>query len=427
MNHRLIGALLVLGGLIVPATSVFSAPQIAFEAVSRDLASPDPDTRLRAARLLKDTGYPEAALPLAKLVTDPQDEVQLEAIAAELNIFLAERVVTRKRVGFVLEVRNQLQAESAFSAGPLALGSRPVPVEVLSALRTGARDGNPRVGLESLYAFGALAAQPGGARRREVLDASGADLAALVGVPDPAVRYGVVRVLGRVYAHRPSDAAVDPAVGDAVIAALNDRDRAVTVAAMEALGAMRYERAIQGLDELFRYYGTGDMAAAALDAVARIAHPTSAPLLASALGSKSTPIRFIAAEGLIRIGDRSQMTAIGTALGMGGNDAAALAKDFAAARLSGASIDSIVSALTKPRLRDQAMGYLVDLVGTRLSAFAVHTQDPAAAVRRDIADVLGLAEDPAGLALAESLLTDRDQPVARAAERAVARLRSATM
>ena len=259
------------------------------------------------------------------------------------------------------------------------------------------RRGNIRINLESLYAFGALAAEPGGARRRDLLSASGADLAAFVGTPDPAMRYAGVRVIGRVYAHRPSDPPIDPAVGDAVIAALNDRDRAVKVAAMQALGAMRYERAIQALDDLFRYYGKGDLAAAALDAVARIAHPGSAPLFAAELASKSTAIRLIAAEGLIRIGDRAQMTAIETALGTERNEGATLVKDFGAALLSGASIDPIVSALMKPRLRDQAKAYLVDLVGTRLSAFTVFAQDPDAAVRSDIADVLGLAGDPAAL------------------------------
>ena len=67
-----------------------SAAQIPFEQVTAELLSPDANVRLRAAHLLKDAAYPEAAVPLAKLVTDADDEVQIEAIAAELNIFLAE-------------------------------------------------------------------------------------------------------------------------------------------------------------------------------------------------------------------------------------------------------------------------------------------------------------------------------------------------
>src|SRR5262249_26586903 len=167
--------------------------QVPFETAIGDLSSPDAGVRLRAAQMLKDGAFVDAAVPLARLVADPQDEVQLEAIAAELNIFLAEKIVSRRRVGWVIEVRNSGAAEAAFSSGPLALGSRPVPREVLDALRQGARDNNPRVGLESLYAFGALAVQPPGAARRDLLRASAVDLAALSGTADQALRYAAVR------------------------------------------------------------------------------------------------------------------------------------------------------------------------------------------------------------------------------------------
>ena len=80
------------------------AAQIPFDQAAADLTSPDAGTRLHAVQLLKEAAYPEAAMPLAALVTDPHDAVQLEAIAAELNIFLAEKIVPRKRVALVVEV-----------------------------------------------------------------------------------------------------------------------------------------------------------------------------------------------------------------------------------------------------------------------------------------------------------------------------------
>jgi HEAT repeat protein len=55
-----------------------------------------------------------------------------------------------------------------------------------------------------------------------------------------------------------------------------------------------------------------------------------------------------------------------------------------------------------------------------------HAQDPDARIRTDVADVLGLAGDPAALPLAESLQKDADPNVARAGERAVARLKAAS-
>ena len=399
--------------------------QVPFDQATRDLTSADADVRLRAARMLKEAAYPEAAVPLARLVTDPDDDVQLEAIAAELNIFLAEKVVVRKRVGLIVEVRNQIAAEKAFVSGPLVIGPRPVPAEVLSALRAGAADENPRVALEALYAFGTLAVQPGGAARREMLHAAAPVLAALTGAPEPARRYAAVRVIGRVFEKRPQDEPVDQTVGDAIITLLNEKDRALKVAAMQALGAMRYERSVQALIELSRYYGKGDEAAAALDALARIGHASAVPLFTAQLQTRNAPLRSIAIEGLARMRDRARLAEIQSALGGERNEAALLAGAFAAAMIASAPIDSITEALTRPRLRDQAKQYLVELAVGHPALLTRQAQDPDARMRADVADVLGLAGDPAALPLAESLVKDNDPQVARAAERAVARLRGA--
>ena len=294
----------------VPAHPALESGQVPFEQAVADLGSPDAGTRLRAAQLLRNAAFPEAAIPLAPLLTDPQDEVQFAAIAAELNIFLVEPVVAKKRVALLVEVRNAVQAEPAFSAGPNALGARTVPVAVLTGLRVAARDQNPRVAIEALYAFGALAIQPGGAARRDLLRAAGPDLAAFIGFSDPAMRYAAVRVLGRVFAKRAQDEAIEPTVGDAVITALNDRDRAVKAAAMRALGSMRYARGLQALTDQFTFYRKGDAAETALDALAQIAHPTSVPLFIEQLASPSAALRTFAIEGLARTGDAAQLPAI---------------------------------------------------------------------------------------------------------------------
>ena len=392
------------------------AGQMSFEQATRDLTSADPAVRLRAAQRLKQVAYLEAAIPLAALVTDPQDEVQLEAIAAELNIFLAEPIVPRRR-GAVL-------SEQAFSAGAFALGERPVPMEVLTALRLGARDENPRVALEALYAFGVLAAEPAGSARRALLRASGPDIGAFVGASDPAKRYAAVRVLGRVFARRAQDDPIEETVGDVVITALNDDDRAVKAAAMQALGAMRYERGVQALTDLFHYYGKSDGADAALDALARIAHPISAPLLTAQLSGKISARRGIAIEGLGRMGDASKLREIQRALDADRSDGVTLAGVYASALLANAPIDRLADALTKPRLHDQARQYLVELVAGRTQAVASHLQDPDPRLRLDVVEVLGLSGDPAALPLVEPLLKDRDPQVARAAVRAVAMLKS---
>ncbi|HEY2149829.1 MAG TPA: HEAT repeat domain-containing protein [Vicinamibacterales bacterium] len=393
-----------------------SPAQIPFDQALAELTSPDEGTRLHAAQLLREAAFEEAALPLVPLIADRRDAVQFEAIAAELNIFLADKLTPGKRKPGAL-------AEPVFSTGPLALGPRPVPIAVVNALLAAARDDNPRVALEALYAFGTLAVGPGGSERNTVLAASGPRLAAFLGSTDPATRYAAVRVMGRVFARRASDPPIEPTVGDALITALNDADRLIKPAAMTALGSMRYDRAVQALTDLSQYYGKGPLAEASLDGLAHIANPASVTVFSTLLGAKGDALKGIAVEGLARLGDPAKLPDIQAALAGKYADATMLTGAFARGMLSNASLDPIAEALAKPKLRDQARGYLVELAPGRLALFARYLQDPDAKMRADVADVLYLADDPVALSLLQPLLNDKDSDVVKAAERAVARLR----
>ena len=120
----------------------------------RNLRNPDPKARLNAVRLLREARYPEAIVPLAALVNDPLDPIQLEAIAAELSFFLVEDIPQRRRVGVRVEVRNRGAAATAFELGPLAVWPRPAPPEVVDGPaqgrgrreRAGAARGHVRAG-----------------------------------------------------------------------------------------------------------------------------------------------------------------------------------------------------------------------------------------------------------------------------------------
>ena len=403
-----------------------AAAQMPSEQVARELASADRDVRLRATRLLKEAAYLEAAVPLAPLVTDAEDAIQLEAIAAELNIFLAERIVPRRRVGLLIEVRNKIAAEAAFSAGPPALGAHPVPAEVLTALRAAGRDENPLVAAEALYAFGVLSVDAAGSARRDLLRVSAPELAATLGVPDAVLRRAGVRVIGGLFARRPHDDPVDEVVGDAVIVALNDREDAIRTAAMEAIGAMRYERAVQSLTDLFTHYRRGAIREGALDALARIGHAASAPLFTAQLAGRSAGLKVLAIEGLGRVGDRAHEPAIQTALAGERNEAVALAGRFASVLLTSAGIDAVAEALLRPRLREQAQMYLAELAPGRAAALSRYAQDPDPRLRAGVAEALALSGDREALAIVEAMVGDADEEVARAAERAAARLKAAT-
>lgn len=428
MTRAVLALVAITGGVVWGAPGHPLAPRVAaqvtFEGIVADLGSRDGGTRLKAVRMLKGAAYPEAAVPLARAVLDPFDDIQLEAIGAELNIFLADKVTPRRRVGLLVEVRNQISAEPIFSAGPTAVGPLRVPAEVLTALATASRDPNARVAVEALYAFGALAGEVAAPDRPAMLSQSGPILAASIGATDPALRLAAIKVIGRVFARRPGDPPIEESVGDAVILALNDRESVIQQTAMWALGLLRYERAVQGLNELLQYHQRGPMATSAFDALARIGHPSTLTQLVTLLNGRDTALKVLAIEGLARMGDRSRLDTIQLALRDERNDAVLLAGHFANVRLAGGAADAIVGALSRTRLRVQALDYLFEIAHGRVSALARYLQDPDPRVRLDIVETLGLAGDPAALPIVAPLAQGKDPELARAAARAAARLRT---
>jgi HEAT repeat protein len=77
----LLSAAAILLSLAAPGAA---QPQQRFDDVVRNLRNPDPRIRLSSISLLRESKHLEAIEPLAPLVLDPVDEIQLAAIDAEL-------------------------------------------------------------------------------------------------------------------------------------------------------------------------------------------------------------------------------------------------------------------------------------------------------------------------------------------------------
>ena len=388
--------------------------------VAQDLVSPNPVLRLKAGRRLRQAACYGAAVPLTALIADAVDEVQLEGIAGEVAIFLNKDAAPKRHIGFVIEVRRDV-ASDAFWAGPMASTGRLAPVEVLAALRTAAHDDNPRVAVEALYAFGAMAAEVKGLARSEMQGANGPFLADLAGSAQPEMRVAAVAVIGRLYSRWPGEA-LDESVGPALIKALADKNDTVAVVAARGIGGMHYEAALQPLTELFTARGTGDVAEAALDALARIAHPSSTPLFKSMLTSPIAGLRAIAVAGLARSGDRRVLPEITDALGFERSDDVLLAVNFAWILLENTTIDPLGEGLLRPGGHDIALPYLTEIAAVRSVKFFAYALDPDPRIRGDVADILGVTRDPRGLPLVQPMLKDKDPVVVAAAERAIARM-----
>lgn len=391
------------------AAGVASAQQLRFDDVVRNLRNPDPKARLSAVHLLRDAKYPEAIAPMAPLVLDPIDEIQLETIAAELAFFLEQDVKSKRMVGFLIEKRKSAIARSAFDLGPHAVWPRAVPPELISALLAAVDDDSEKVRLEAIYAVGVIAQTPlpaeDVARLTKALDHY-----------DPAVRAGAARVIARLEV---------AGTGDALLKAVNDSQADVRYSAMRALGAIGETRAIGALSEQLVYYKKGEGAWSALEALARIASPASIPLFRERLQDKDPYIRRAAMEGIGRTRDAESADALERAATADDAPMVRLAAVFALQQLGrnyGARIIDLMSTKTIA----QAQEYFVELGPSMSPTLLPRLQEPDTDVREAVADVLGAIGDASAIAALESASKDRDASVASAAKRALARIQSRT-
>ncbi len=387
------------------ATAGF-AQQQRFDDVVRNLRNPDPKVRLAAVQLLRESKYAEAIPPIAALVTDPVDQIQLEAIAAELSFFLLEDVRTKKRVAGFVEVRNPGRAPAAFEMGPLAVAPHTAPAELVDGLLRAIDDENPKVRSEAIYTLGTIARPP-------LSEAQSVQLIKALDHYDPAIRAAAARVIGRLHV---------TAAGDALIKAINDSQAPVRYAAMRALGELHDTRAVQALTEQLNFYGKGEGAWSALDALAHLADPASIPLFKARLADKDPFLRRAAAEGLARTGDSSELSALEIGAGNDGSEAARAAMAFALQKLGRNYVSRLVESLDSPKTAPQVADYFLEL-GSRVAPELVpHLQDPSPEIRANVATVLGGIGDAAIVRALQPLTQDKDRAVAQAATRAIERI-----
>ena len=402
MTRRITAGVLV----CIATAGIVSAQPARFDDVVRNLRNPDPKIRLSAVRLLREARYPEAIVPLAPLVNDPVDAIQLEAIGAQLSFFLVRPAPERRRIGLVVEVRNRGGAPGAFEQGPLAVWPRPAPPAVVSELLRAVDDENGRVRLEAIYAAGIVGRAPLEPEAEERL------IKALDHY-DPAVRAGAARVAGRLR--------VEPAA-DVLIKAMNDSNAQVRYAAMRAIGMLGDGRAVTALTEQLRFYEKGEGAWSALDALARIAHPVSVPVFTAHLADRDPFLRRAAAEGL----GRARHTASRGALEIGAsNDTSAMvraAMAYALQKLGGNYIPRLLEFLDDRQVAVQVQEYLLEFGPTIERDLIPSLEEPDDAIRAAVAEVLGEIGGEASLSRLQGLEA-RDRAVSEAAERAVERIR----
>ena len=399
---------LLTASALVAVCSTAAAQPMAFEDVVRNLRNPDPVIRMSALQLLRDAKYPEAIIPIAALIKDPVNEIQLEAIDAELSFFLADAVTTKSRVAFVVEVRSTGRAAKAFDLGPMAALPKPVPQEVVRALLETVDDETQAVRVEALYTLGVIGRGP-------LAGDEGAMLVKALDHYDPMIRAAAARVIGRLGAEK---------AGEALIVALNDSNAQVRVAAMRALGDTREVSAVKPLTEQFQYHGKGAGAWSALDALARIADPSSIELFKAQLTSKDPNMRRAAAEGLGRTAEKSEIEALVTMASNDESEMVRAASAFALQKFGENYLSRLVDFMDSDKMAPQIQAYLFELGTAVATPLLPRLLEPDEGIRRHVAEVLGGIGDESTVAGLTPLLKDRDKSVQKAARLAIERIKT---
>jgi HEAT repeat protein len=313
-------------------------------------------------------------------------------------------------------------AESAFEAGPLATIPTAVPADVVANLAAVVlHDDSQRIRLAAAYGLGVLGSPAMGLMAPNAVESVISNVIGALQHPDAATRQVVARMAGRVFAPAPGASAPQP-IGDALVGAMNDRDELVRRWAMDSLGLLHYDRAVQALTDHLSYFGKGEDGAAALHAIARIASPGSAPVMRALLANQYVPFRLLSIEGLGRIGDRGALPQIQESAASSRDPGVVLAAGYARFLFGQADIVAIADTLGTPDADIQAKVYLAEIAMSTPSALHSLLRAPNPSIRMIAAEILGTCQQPGEATALQPLQQDPSPEVVDAANEAIRRL-----
>jgi HEAT repeat protein len=392
--------LLVLAALVVTPPVAWASRTQEVQPISRladEVNSADAKVRRAALKALASRGA-EALEPLSLLVGDPERGIRSDAIVAIVAIYVEPPA--RERIS---------SAEDAFGWTRYRTTPWPVPPALLTNLVRALADDWPSVRRDAAYTLGVVMTPPIDAKVADELIYSLADA-------DGSVRLAAAKALGRLRAAR---------AGDHLIGLIVDSDLPVRLAAMYAVGEIREARALVALQDQLEYYRGGIAGRTALEALARIAHPSTAPLFARERLSKSEAHRRSAYEGIARLGGIAAGDAVvmEQMLSEERDKPVATAMAFALASSGRPYVDRVVLALADHDTANQAIDYAVELGTAQPSVLVPYLKHTDPIVRERVATAMGFVGDAGAEAALTQMTTDGDPSVRRAAESALVRIR----
>ena len=374
----------------------------------------DASLRLAAAKALVRINDTRALKAHIRMTRDPKKEIQEKAIEGIIKMY-----VEAGEGGFISGVKR-----FADVVNPLNDDYNPLLVETYVPVSEDAKD-----------ALGELLFSPNTGIRKDAAVALGILRAysalppiqnALSLEPNDGVKVELIRAIYKIG---------DSAAGREVIALIRDPDKKVHDEAIFTVGRLRVREALPLLKELYEsgieerkkilgfvpVSGKDDLQKKLLEALAYIGDPSCHGLFLSALEDSRDTYRLLAAEGLGRIGDSSDVTELAEKFLREESGTVKLGMSFALYHLG--RREHLIEVVNRSK-KDQAFHYLLELNSSEIRGLFPYLQSVEHSIRLRLLEIIGLRGDSSAVPVIEDLMKSTNPELLSAANQAIRRIQS---
>ncbi len=376
------------------------------------LNSPALDTRVEVVKQLTDLGGKDSLDPLIAASHDPDPEMQLRAIDGLVNFYLPG-YVRQGPAASVIRAGAAIKAKFSDTNDQVIdsfVNPRPEVIQAIGKLASGGSSMDVKA--SACRAIGILRGQ-----------AAVPDLIEALRTKDNTVMYEALVAIRKIR---------DPEAGPRITYLLRDLDERIQSAAIEDAGLLLAKDGLPALRSIVANPRGSKAERSALSAIAMMPEPADRALLQRFLASKDDRLRAAATEGLGRINDPGDRTAIERIWKDDDKMPPRLASAFALTLDGdldlgdGAPFRYLINSLNSAAWRDTASAYLVE--AARQPAVLAALQKPLENGTRDekiqLARILAASGDATAVPWLDRVSRDTDSAVAQEGLRALRSLRA---
>jgi HEAT repeat protein len=386
--------------------------QVAIPKLALYLNSPSLDTRIEVVKQLTELGGKDSLDPLITATHDPDPEMEIRAIDGLVNFYLPG-YVRQGPASSITRVGASIKAKFSDTNDQVIDAFVTVRPEVILAIGKLASAGNGMdVRASACRALGILRGQ-----------AAIPDLIEALRTKDNTVMYEALVAIRKIR---------DPEAGPRITYLLRDLDDRVQSVAIEDVGLLQTKDGLPALRSIVANPRGSKAERSALSAIAMMPEPVDRAVFQRYLTSKDDRLRAAAVEGLGRIGDPGDRTAIEKVWKDDDKMPPRLASAFALTMAGNVDLAEnapfryLINTLNSAAWRETASAYLVEAARRPPVLAALH--QPLETGTRDekiqLARIIAVSGDAAAVPWLDKLSRDPDSTVAQEGLRALRSLRA---